>query len=239
MNIITAQEMYDAVLTGINKEMTATLFPEEFNDLINKSQYEVIRTRYENVEQTQKRIDDLRSLIVLDERILNTGLPVAGGEIFLLPYDPNNFVITPKNPSGQNHGYMFMLRCSFKLNYVNNKCYTGISTEFLKSRIMNSDKLDEIKRDPFNKPKDDRLYYQITGDQFLIYTGTQSFGVEASIDYIRYPRAIDIISAPNVDCELPLHIRQEICEVAVRKYLENIESQRFQTNSIEQNKSVV
>ena len=237
--IITAQQMYDAVLIGINKEMTATLFPEEFNDLINKSQYEVIRTRYENVEQTQKRIDDLRSLIVLDETILNTGLPVAGQEIFQLPYSDTGFVVTPKNPSGQNNGYMFMLRCSFKLQYVNNKCFTGISQDFIKSKIMNSDKKDEIVRDPFNKPKDDRLYYQITGNNFVIYTGTQSFGVSSSIDYIRYPRPIDIISIVNVDCELPIHIRQEICEVAVRKYLENIESQRFQSNTIEQNKSVV
>tara|TARA_R110000868_G_scaffold78892_1_gene224656 strand:- start:665 stop:1378 length:714 start_codon:yes stop_codon:yes gene_type:complete len=230
--IVTAQQMYDALLDILNKDNTGTVYPEEFETLINAAQLEFIENKYDAAELTQKRIDDLREIVILQETIANTGPNVAGQEIFLLPYDPNAFVITPKNPSGTNNGYMFMLRASFELQYVNNICgYTGTS-ELLKSKVMTSDRRDEITRDPFNKPKDERLYYQLTGDRMILFTGTQSYGVSTNIDYIRYPRTIQIVNA-QVDCELALHARKEIVDIAARKKLEQIQSPRYQTNVVE------
>lgn len=230
--IVTVQDMYNYVLDVLNKDNTGTVYPEEFEVLINASQLEFIQNKYDAAELTQKRIDDLRELVVLDEVIPNTGAAVAGGEIFQLPYNPNANVITPKNPSGTNRGYMFMLRASFSINYVNNVCgYTGVS-QYLKAKVMTSDRRDEITRDPFNKPKDERLYYQTTGNTLILFTGTQSYGVNANIDYIRYPRKIELVNA-QVDCELALHARKEVCDIAARKKLEEIESKRYQTNIVE------
>lgn len=230
--IVTATDMYNALLDNLNKDNTGTVYPEEFEVLINQCQIEYITNKYEAAQITQKRIDDLREITILDEIIFNTGAPVAGQEIFLLPYNPNASVVTPKNPSGENNGYMFMLRASFSIQYVNNVCgYTGVSQP-LKAKVMTSDRRDEITRDPFNKPKDERLYYQITGDSMILFTGTQSYGVRADIDYIRYPRSIEIVNS-LVDCELALHCRKEIVDLAVRKKLEQIESRRYQTNVIE------
>jgi hypothetical protein len=235
--IVTALDMYNAVLDNLNKDNTGTVYPEEFEVLINQAQLEYIVNKYDSVQITQKRIDDLREIMILDETILNTGLPIPGQELFSLPYSATSFVVTPKNPSGTNHGYMFMLRASFKINYVNNICgYTGVS-ELLKAKVMTSDRRDEITRDPFNKPKDERLYYQITGDAMIFFTGTQSYGVSADIDYIRYPRDIQIVNA-NVDCELAIHCRKEIVDIAVRKKIEQIESIRYKTNVMEQRNSI-
>src|SRR3972149_10343470 len=175
--VVTGQDMYDALNEGLNKEQTGTVFPDEFEILINKSQIEVIENRYFSVEGTQKRIDDLRELMVLDELVVNTGPAVAGQEIFLLPYNPNANVITPKNPSGTNNGYLFMLAAAFQIQYLNSPCNsTGLSL-LIKAKPMRSDKRYEIVRDPFNRPSEERLYYQINGDQVKLYTGTQSFGV--------------------------------------------------------------
>jgi hypothetical protein len=236
-DIITAQDMYRAFLVELNKEVTGTVFPDEFEGIINHTQIDYIQNRYFNVEGTEKRTDDLRMLTVIDETILNTGAPVAGQELFVLPYNPNANVVTPKNPSGTNNGYMFMLAVGLKLQYVNSPCkYTGVSG-ILKSKPMKSDKKYEILRDPFNRPTEDRLYYQITGDSFVVFTGTQSFVTEAHIDYVRYPRKIQLIGTP-VDCELPLHSRQELVRMAVSRKLEEIESRRFQTNTIENNQVI-
>lgn len=230
--IVTAQDMYNYVLDVLNKDNTGTVYPEEFELLINAAQVEFIENKYDAAELTEKRIDDLREIVVLNEVIANTGGAAPGQEIFQLPYNPNANVVTPKNPSGTNRGYMFMLRASFSINYVNNICgLTGVS-EFLKAKVMTSDRRDEITRDPFNKPKDERLYYQTTGDTLILFTGSQSYGVSANIDYIRYPRKIEIVNA-QVDCELALHARKEVCDIAARKKLEQIESRRYQTNIVE------
>jgi hypothetical protein len=234
--IITAADMYVSFLQFLNKEKTGTVYPEEFNVLINAAQMEFIKNRYTEVEGTQKRIDDLKEITVLSEIIPNTGASVAGGEIFLLPYDPNAFVVTPKNPSGTNHGYLFMLRTGIFLQYVNNKCFTGVST-MLKAKPMTADKRGEIARDPFNKPTDERLYYELNGQQFNVYAGGSSYAIAASIDYLRYPSDIDVIL--NIDCELSLHARQEIVDIAVRKKLEQIESPRYQSNTAENRNTIV
>jgi len=235
VDIVTSADMYNAFLTELNKEFTGTVFPDEFQQIINHVQIDYVQNRYFNVEGTEKRIDDLRTLVVVDETILNTGANVAGQELFLLPYNPNANVVTPKNPSGQNNGYMFMLACSLKLQFVNSPCgNTGIS-ELRKAKPMRSDKKYEILRDPFNKPTEERLYYQVTGDSFVVFTGTQSYAVEAHIDYLRYPRKIELVNN-QVDCELPLHARQEMVRMAVTRKLEEIQSNRFQSNTIENSK---
>lgn len=233
--IVTAQDMYEFFLTELNKEFTGSVFPDEFEKLINTVQIDFIENRYFNVEGSQKRIDDIRTLVIVDEVVFNTGANIAGQEIFALPYDPNANVVTPKNPSGTNRGYLFLMAAAFKINYVNNICsLTGVS-ELLKAKPMRADKRHEITRDPFNKPTDERLYYQESGDTLLLFTGTSSYGTEVHIDYIRYPRDISVTGSPNVDCELPLHARQEIVRMAVKRKLEEIESPRFQSNTVENN----
>jgi len=227
--IVTALDMYDAFLSNLNKDKTGTVFPEEFEILINQAQMEYVKNKYDAVEVTEKRIDDLREIIVLNEIIANTGANISGQELFQLPYSATGFISTPKNPSGDNHGYLFMLRCAMQIKFVNSPCkQTGLS-DYRKTKVMSSDKHEEILRDPFNKPTEERLYYQTTGDAFICFTGTQSYGVSAEIDYLRYPRDIKIIGVP-VDCELSIHGRQEIVDIAVRKKLQQIESPRYPGN---------
>jgi len=236
MIIRTAQQMYDATLEFYNKEQTGTIFPTEWDLLVNNCQHEVVKNRYHEVELIQKRIDDLRILHVVDV-IANTGNNVATEELFVLPYNDQAFVTTTGNPNGDNHGYMFMLNVSLKLNYVNNVCgLTGIS-DFLKAKVMKSDKRFEIVRDPWNKPKDERVYYEIIGNNVKVITGTDSWASECRMEYIRYPRDIRV-SVPQVDCELPIHIREEIVDLCVRKKLQQSESPRYQGKMIEDAQSI-
>lgn len=238
--LITAQNMFTHFLDGINKESTSTVSPTEFNRLINNAQDECIKNKYYEVQLTQKRMDDLRSITVYGETLINVGANTPGGELFELPYNETGFVTTPKNPNGDNHGYMFLLACGFQIQYINDKCKrTGIS-EILMAKPMKSDKRWAIQNDPYNKPTNDRLYYDLTKDNILCITGTQSFAVKAVIDYLRYPRQINVPNgSANIDvpCELPLHIREEIVDIAIRKKLGIYESPRYQQKVIEDSQS--
>jgi len=238
--IVTALDMYKYFLDGIHKESTSTVTPDEFNRVINQTQVEWIKNKYFQFEQTEKRIDDLRVLEVRDF-IPNTGGLSPGDEEFILPYNNVNNIATPGNPTGTNHGYMFMLNIAFKIQYVNNECkLTGIS-DWLKSRTMKANFEWEIQDDPYNKPKDDRLFHKIIGDRVELYTDTESYGTEVRFDYLRYPRVINTPTTADpvdVTSELPLHTRSEIISIAVRKTLGRMSSPRYQQQMVENSQTI-
>lgn len=238
--IITAQNMFTYLLDAINKEHTGTITPDEANRLLNNAQEEWVKNKYYEVELTQKRTDDLRVLECRDN-LPNVGTNTPGEEVFELPYSDTGFVTTPGNPGGDNHGYMFLLNCGFKIQYVNDECDRDGISKPLSSKPMKADKEYAINSDPYNKPTNDRLYYKMLGDTIRIITGTESFGVVALIDYLRYPRQINIPtqSANNdVACELPIYAREEIVDIAARKKLGIYESPRYQQKIAEDSQSI-
>jgi len=56
-----------------------------------------------------------------------------------------------------------------------------------------------------------------------------------TLDYLRIPVQMELSS--SVNCELADHTHHEIVDVAVKNIIEAIESPRYQTTSIEQQKS--
>lgn len=217
---MTVAEMYEYTQEVLNKEATSSIFPEEWEILINASQLEKVQNVYYEFEMKQKRMDDLRVLVAPPLSVPNVGQPVAGFERFELP-----FISNPT--SGQSHGYMFMLSVAFKVQYVKNDCEEGISPP-IKGRIMRRDKRYELAKNPWLKPSDRRPYYYLSGNDIFLETGTDSYGVEAILEFLRHPTKIELVSG-TVDCELPPHMHKEICDLAARKYLEQTESPRHQT----------
>jgi hypothetical protein len=210
--IITALDMYTALQDGINKVMTSSIDYPEGERLLNKAMMEYIKNHYYSEEETEKRIDDLRTL--REESIVSP----SSMNMFPLPYSEAD------NPIG----YLFMLTVAFKIHYVNNNCgFTGDS-DWLSSKVLRSNFKNVIDKDPYNRPTDLRLYYEIVGNTAILQTGTQSYGIAARMEYLRYPKAISL-TIPQ-DCELPVHARQEIVDIAVRKYLEQVTDPRYQTN---------
>ena len=209
--------MYTYVLEGIFKQNTGTLYPQEFNDLINKCQLEYVLNKIKEEEENQKRTDDLRDL-----RTITTNIPPSGINTFPLPY------IATNNPPG----YLYLIAANFRINYVNNKCgYTGQSL-YLKAKTLKGDwNQYELQKDPYNRPTDENLYYKVIGDSCILIIGTNSTGSFMEVDYYKYPSDINAIT--NIPSILSVHCRQEICDLAVKKYLEQVQDPRYQTKSIE------
>lgn len=213
--IVTAQDMFQATLDFLDKHNTHSVTPEEWNLRINATQLDYIDLRYSEFQTTQKRIDELRVLHTrLD--INNTGNNVSGEEVFILPAD-----------------YLYNLSLAAKVEYLDNKCcLTGVSG-LGKMRPMKADRKWEIIRDPFNKPKRSRIYYEMIGNDIYVLTGGEAIAQTVQLDYLRYPVNIDVLN--NVDCELPLHVRRELVDLACKQILEQIESPRYQSMMNENN----
>jgi|TARA_R100000093_G_C1940665_1_gene72014 hypothetical protein len=213
---MTISEMYQTVLDLLNKEKTGTVYPEEFEIFINLSQQEYVKNKYTQVEQTEKRIDDLRML-----KSITTGILPSSGNTFTIPSD-----------------YMFMLAVAFRIKYKENDCHAdGTWSDYMKAKPMRSDRKYAMMNDPWSKPTDDRLYYDVVGNKIRVITNTPSVAKRANFEYLRTPVKMEIVNN-TVDCELSNETHQEIVDICTRKILEMQESGRY-ASYLNENNNVI
>jgi len=200
------------------------MLPEQVDYWLNKAQERFVKSRAfgnnffkTGFEQTQKRMDDLRVIVVESTPIT----PTQTGNTFYsaLPSD-----------------YLFLMR---------HQCYTtfpGCTTPMLVPGIQtNNDEMNILLRDPFWSPiAYDPLYY-VMGNN-IVYETDGNFTVTSTIlTYIRQWAKMQygsqyVSTTTDVNCELAPHTHQEILDMAIEMVLENIESARYQSNLNEQTK---
>ena len=94
-----------------------------------------------------------------------------------------------------------------------------------------SDDIPTIMKDPFNRTSFDYIPYSIKENFIDVYSDNTFIVPKVFIVYIRKPKAISITA--GVGCELAEHTHQEIVEMTIKSILEGIESQRYQSQSME------
>lgn len=96
------------------------------------------------------------------------------------------------------------------------------------------DDYNKVANDPFNKPKSDQARRLMIGDKVELLSSSE-FDILSF--YLRYIKKPDVIEYNVTDCELAEHTHEEIVDIAVSIALEGIESNRYQTNLNELNKT--
>lgn len=94
-----------------------------------------------------------------------------------------------------------------------------------------SDDIPTIMKDPFSKTSFDFIPYSIKENFIDVYSDNTFIVPKVHIVYIRKPKAISITA--GIGCELAEHTHQEIVEMTIKSILEGIESQRYQSQSME------
>jgi hypothetical protein len=85
--------------------------------------------------------------------------------------------------------------------------------------------------DPFNRTDYKLPFYNIEESYLDIYTDNTFIAEKAIIKYLRNPIAISYNL--GIGSELPIHTHDEIVEMTIKSILEGIESQRYNTQSME------
>jgi hypothetical protein len=116
---------------------------------------------------------------------------------------------------------------------VGDQTYTGtgkfVKADSIRAEVkpIQHDDYNRLVRDPFNKPQFNqvlRLFAE--GKAELLTDGT--FHIDTYfLRYLKTPSKMDITVPTN--CELSEHTHQEIVDMAIEMALENIESQRYQS----------
>lgn len=244
------QEAHIRFKIGLDKLDTSAypeLAPEVIDEILRINEERFIKTRYsgnnykrEGFEVSQKRIDDLRTLV--------------------------KYVTIPANETGDNLSqytfnltsvgdYWFYLKSQAGLKvkvcglqYGSNITNSTNTTDFYKESEIIVRQLDDIRKlkyDPFNNSIRDEISITFESEGNITVHTDKSFTVkELYITYLRAPLLISI-DATGVNIPVgytnafntPLETHQEIIDMAVNWTLENIESMRYNTNSTELLKS--
>lgn len=201
------------------------LLPEEIDVLLNQEMFKIIEQRAygtnpkrTGVEETQKRVDDLRNITLgFSNSVFTTSaLSKPNGSFVTLPAD-----------------YRHALQEDCLITYTD--CNGDTQTEVVPTVPMSHDRYDRIVWDPFNKPFEElvaRLPYQANSFE-LVTDGTYTL-TAYNLRYLRTPVSMQYgstyaIPSTDVNCELSEHIHREIVESAALTALENVESPRIRT----------
>lgn len=221
---MTAAQMQLSFKQGLDKfdsKNYPNLEPEEIDLVLNQAQDVFVKQRYgynntkrESFEETQKRTEDLKALIITQNII-----PLANNSNNI--NSNANFVTLPTD-----HW--------FTIQELTNVTFTdcGISkTEDVYTLGIQHDDYSKLISNPFGKPTDEKVLRLMTQEGVeLLHSSTSSINYY-KIRYIKRPIRIDATNIPNVDCELSEHTHQEIVNIAIMIALENIETQRINTYS--------
>ena len=221
---MTPREMKSAFELEVNKyDSELMLESHVIFYWLNESQNRFVKTRYsgnnskqEGFEQSQKRIDDLRTLVV------ETGIQTVGGgyndkytsHVAILPTD---YIITV----GEEALIEFGL--------------PGASTmKRVEVYPITADQYSKEFNNPFGKHKmhyENAIPLRLTKGNIveLITDGTYIVS-EYFLRYIKQPLKIQLNGR---NCELPEHTHTEIVTNAVNLALENLGDQRYQPNKAE------
>jgi hypothetical protein len=234
---MTIENMHIAVKMGLDKTegLSYPAFEtEELDFWLNEAIDRYVKTRYtglnvkgESFEQSQKRIDDLRTLVT-ETRLVPT---TPGGTS-----DKPNLHLIPVANFPAN--YMLFLNDEVSITFLNE--VTGVSTTLRTSTTpCTSDTYSQMVNDPYSEH---RLHLG-TAKPLRMFTAK---GVELIPEstytipyyYMKYLRTpATVVYATGTDCDLPEHTHREIVLLTVRILIENIESQRYNTHTVEINQS--
>jgi|ERR1035437_2345377 hypothetical protein len=224
-------QMHIAFKIGVDKVASLNypgFEPEEIDFILNQSQDEFVKTRYggnnlyrKGFEETQKRTDDIRTI-------------VKRTAIAPLPVDPTNkpFGQFYPLPSITGDLYWFSVQEEVDANVID--CNGNSVKQRIPVKPITHDTYSRMILDPFNKPSDTELLRLDVAGQAEIITAPNVTVNNLLMTYVRRPVRIDVV-LPQ-DCELPEHTHQEVVNTAVGIALEGIESRRTQSQAIETTK---
>ena len=222
---MTIAEMHIQFKVGLDKTDSLNypnFEPEEIDLWLNKAQDKFIKTRYsrdpkrDTFEETQKRTDDLREVIV-EQTIFPSATQT--------PVKPNGVLFElPTNPM-----YWFAINEECGVQYIN--CAETLILDRKRVKPIQHDDYNKVISDPFNKPSRGKIVRLMHGDKAeLISDGTVIIG-SYILRYIKKPVEMNLVN--NDDCELADHTHSEIVDTAVTMALENIASPRYLSHMVE------
>lgn len=237
---MTISEMhiaFDLLLDKTNSLQYPSFLPEEKDFWINQAIRKFSKTRYsgtnskrEGFEQSQKRIDDLRTLV----RELTIPCTTVGA------IKPNAYVLTNgfTNALFTTTPYWLSLGEEVDIHFI--PSLTANKTPITKRVGVTSATANDYRWKLDDPTAAYILHYDEARPLRLFYNDTIEFITDGNYSvtnaYIRFLKKPTTVSLSTlVSCDLPEHTHDEVVSLAVQMALENIEQPRLESYSQEVN----
>ena len=199
--LVTAEDMYRYFLQRVRKERTVVITPVQWNEFINPIFLDWVKTKLPDREFTQKRIDDLQTILIR-KRIDST----AVGE-----WD---------NPED----YMFGMYAEFQKKRVTQ------GEDPVPGKILRADQRVVFRRNPYRQPKKNEYMYFETRENKLFAVDLLSNDFEVLyLGYYKYPEQVIYSETNSSNGSFGPQQNKEVMDLAVTNYLEVISDQRIQS----------
>jgi hypothetical protein len=230
---MTISEMhiaFDLLLDKVNSLQYPSFLAEEKDFFLNQAIRKFAKTRYsgmnakrEGFEQSQKRIDDLRTLVrELTIPCTSTGHIHDNGYVLTNTLDSATFTTMPYWLSlGEEVDILYQSSVQYTPNFVSKRVGV-INATANDYRYKLDDPLAEYRLH-YDEAKPLRLFYNNTIE--FITDGNYSV-TNAYLRFLKRPAIVTSFGTP-VDCDLAEHTHDEIVALAVQMALENVEQPRL------------
>lgn len=236
MKYIDLQEAFETELNlvndGENKPLSidTEYFLNSALDIFYKGRYSGMNIKRESFEQTQKRIDDLRTLVTKlsynQASINQISTSLYSVEL------PDNYILLLGDTAGIAPADGIVDDC-WDVDEDGN--YIVKYSDTIEGTI---DTIDRIKE---NSLSEYHLHYtkakpirMMQGNEIQLHTDGKYKVSIYDISYLRKPIRIDIHTEPFAEyTDMPEHTHLEIVKIAARLYIENKANVRYQTYSNE------
>jgi hypothetical protein len=196
--------------------------PAEIDYLLNVGKDRVIKTRYSGInakgqgfEQSQKRIDDLRTIV---NKVTYTLTPAD-----FIPSETYYNITLAKLAISD-----YLLFIKDYLTITDNTCNKKFNVSI---KFIEHDKFSSVLNDPFHQPTLNNPVKLVTDNFIELYFSKQldltRYTIVYNFTYLRQPILIDLANINYT--ELPEHLEDEIINEAVANALEYIEQPRQKT----------
>lgn len=220
---MTAAEMHTAFKFGLDKFDSLNypnFLPAEIDLLLNQAQDNFIKQRYgvtntkkQSFEETQKRTEDIKNVVVRA-----TITPAANASDNINSY--SRFVTLPTD-------HWIIIHELTGISYTD--CNGDTVTDRAYTRAIQHNDYTLLMNNPFEKPDESTILRLMENGRVELIPASNVTITNYYLTYIKKPRRIDNVSNPTVSCELSDHTHQEIVNEAIKIALEGIEARRTQT----------
>ncbi len=209
-----ALDAYRDLKRELDKHESPTFNVKDFNYFFNSGIDNWVAKNYASFPVVQKELDDIRAIIKSQS----------------IAFSSNEATI----PADYRH--LLNLRVVVKF-LVDAGKYKKDNQITIYPQRLKSGSEGYVKNNAFHRPSYKVPYYYMVGDKLRLDMGTQIEVVSATLDYIKKPATVYLNPTasdftPEVDnttIEFPDHVYYELVKECKRIFLENIESQRYQS----------
>lgn len=219
---MTIAQMHDAFTLGVDERNNSRFTPSETDEILNRACRELVREYYKEFETNEEFRQSLAMLVEV--------LPVTFAQTANYGIANLDGIVIPNAITGST--IMFIVSLSVQ---VTDNC--GRTNKRAVRPHMSNDEV-HVTNDPFNKPtpREPKLHVEHSGTQArrmkLYVAGDNAVAPypaigTAEVRLLRTPRIMNSLSSPQIQCELPAYLHQEIVNRAVSIALENVSSDRL------------